>query len=367
MPSTKLIVHISEVDITPTTGMGRVEWHWKKAFEERGFHFLHIGPKEVGPYKHPGLFPYLAKRHVQKLRIRPLAYIVHEPASGLFTQLEAPCFVESHGVEQRYWELWKSGKIEGLLPPSWKTSLLYPLWRLRLANNGLKKAHKLLLLNNEDKAFVQRRWGRKENDIFVFNNGVEAFDLPAKKIGGDVPTILFNASWLLRKGINTLIKALQILSEQHVGFKLLLIGLGKHISKTEVASLLPFVKELEIIPSFDGKEEQGFLERSDIFVLPSFYEGKPLSLLQAMAAGLCCITTDTCGQKDLIDHRENGLLFEPGNETELATLLREVIQNPELATVLGRQAHADTKKLEWPSVSSQVVNFIERNITFTDI
>src|SRR5664279_746549 len=100
----RLIIHVSEVDIFSKTGMGRVEYHWKKSFEQADTTFLHIGPKEVGSLKHRALFPYYAFKYYKKLNLSPRALIVHEPISGPFTDGKVPCFLESHGVERRSWE-----------------------------------------------------------------------------------------------------------------------------------------------------------------------------------------------------------------------------------------------------------------------
>jgi hypothetical protein len=97
----KIIIHVSEIDIDTNGGMGRVEYYWKKSFENKGFQFIHIGPNEVGTFAHKWLFPYKAYDYFKKLNITPSAFIVHEPVSGQFINKGIPCFLESHGIERR--------------------------------------------------------------------------------------------------------------------------------------------------------------------------------------------------------------------------------------------------------------------------
>ena len=120
---------------------------------------------------------------------------------------------------------------------------------------------------------------------------------------------------------------------------------------------------VEVIPTFVRSEEVDILKRTNIFVLPSFFEGQPLSLLQAMEAGRCCITTNCCGQRDLIQHGENGLLYDSGKAPALAKLLGDCIQNEALCYRLGKQDKASVSDRHWSTVSHEVVDRIETHLS----
>jgi glycosyltransferase involved in cell wall biosynthesis len=354
------IVHISEINISPESGMGRVEYYWKRAFEKAGYDFIHIGPLEMNAATHPGLFPYKAFNYYRKLNLKPKALIVHEPASGYFVQKGVFCFVESHGVERRYWEEQKNGAVPLADKKSLnlKTRLLFPLWRLRGCDKGLKYAEKLLLINNDDKEYVKSKYKRHEKDIMLFRNGVHKFDLPGNTNSPGEFTILFNGSWLERKGIRTLIKAADLLHQQGLAIKYLLIGTGKDIPAVLSdwpEGLRPFVK---VVPRFQQEEEPGYLQTASLFVLPSYFEGQPLSLLQAMAAGKCCITTNCCGQKDTIENGKTGLLFTAGDYKELAVLINNCYYDEAMIKEIGKHARQYVQDFTWEKVSEDVVNFI---------
>ena len=95
-------------------------------------------------------------------------------------------------------------------------------------------------------------------------------------------------------------------------------------------------------------------------MLPSFFEGQPLSLLQAMETGRCCITTDCCGQRDLIRHTQNGLLHQPGDAVQLASLIEECAKSEGLRKSLGHRAKLTVQGRSWEQVGSEVVDFVER-------
>ncbi len=76
----------------------------------------------------------------------------------------------------------------------------------------------------------------------------------------------------------------------------------------------------------------------DIFVLPSLWEGLPLVLLKAMAAGLPVIATRVSGAEDIIADGENGRLIPPRQPEALARAVLELYARPDLWPVWGEQA-----------------------------
>lgn len=349
------IVHISEIDISPSSGMGRVEYNWKNAFERKGFNFIHIGPKEVGFCFHKSLFPYKAYNYFKNLKIKPRAFIVHEPASGQFVRRGIPCFLESHGVERRSWE-------NGDTIKSFITQKLYPIWRLRNCDIGLSKADKLLLINTDDKIFTQNKYTRRSEDIFIFKNGVNSQNGIINNLSSDRFVVLFNGTWIQRKGIHVLIEAAKSLYEKgYTDISYLLIGTGKNT--IEVLDDWPTClrESITVIEKFDQSEEITYLSSANLFVLPSFSEGQPLSMLQAMAAGKCCITTNCDGQKDIIINDETGLLFPIGDHFALSDLMIRCYLDRELIQKIGGLAKIEMKKRLWETVSDEVVDFVLKN------
>ena len=354
----KLVVHVAEVEVGLETGMGRISWHWRSELERRGHEFVHIGPSAVGPLRHRGLFPMKAWSAYRKLNRKAALFLVHEPASGAFVRGGAPLAVVSHGLERRSWEqrLADAAASEGT--PGLKTRALYPLWRLRNCDRGVKGANVLLVSNAQDQAFARDRYARDPADVHVFRNGV----VPLPLAGSEQPeafTVLFNASWIPRKGIATLNAAAQTLLQRQVPVKWILAG--THADRPSVLRSWPhqLAADTLVIPSFTSEQEQDLLARTSVFVLPSFFEGQPLSLLQAMAAGRCCVATNCCGQSDLIQHGQNGLLFPPGDAAALAGLLEQAFHNRAQRLRLGEQAQSSVRDRSWAAVSVEVVDRLQ--------
>lgn len=84
-----------------------------------------------------------------------------------------------------------------------------------------------------------------------------------------------------------------------------------------------------------------WLSLADAFVLPSLYEGLPLALLEAMAAGLACLASAVDGNLEVLRHGENGLLCPPADPQGLSQTLEALLSDEVLRTRLAQQAQAD--------------------------
>jgi len=363
-PTTRMplsILYIAETNLTKTTGMGRVGCHWKETFEASGHVFKAIGPREVGPLKHPGFFPSAALRCYRAMNWRPDVLMVHEPAAGAFCSEEIPIALVSHGLERRAWEELVTSGDSDRERVHLRSRLLFPLWRLRGCDVGLRKAPLLLLVSQQDKAYAQNYYCRSPDEIDVFQNGVSktaGHEYPIRKNGRI--TILFSGSWIKRKGTSTLIRAAVELESRGLEFNWLLAGTGLGNENSIIGEWPKQLQHsVQIISSFDPTEETRILAQADIFVLPSFFEGQPLSLLQAMEFGLCCITSACCGQQDFIQPNKNGLLHRPGDNAALADLIERCATQPNFREELGRNARISMQSRTWDAVSKNVMRSVE--------
>ena len=85
------------------------------------------------------------------------------------------------------------------------------------------------------------------------------------------------------------------------------------------------------------------LNKCEVFVLPSLYEGNPKALLEAMACGLPCLTSDIEGIKEIIKHNENGLLAKPLKD-EIKKALLLLFKDSSLSERLGVKARQTIEK-----------------------
>jgi glycosyltransferase involved in cell wall biosynthesis len=103
---------------------------------------------------------------------------------------------------------------------------------------------------------------------------------------------------------------------------------------------------LEVRNWIEADERDQLLACSDVFVLPSYYEGLPMSLLEAMAWGLAPICTPIGSIPEYIEDGVNGLLVRPGDVEELAEKIERVVLDGNLRAQLGQRARATVEPLD---------------------
>jgi glycosyltransferase involved in cell wall biosynthesis len=344
--------------------MGRVAWHWRQELIRRGYEVVHIGQAEVGLGVHPAFFPWTAWQRSRELGLHPAFVLAHEPAGLPFVLSGGRrTFVFSHGLERRGWEENRAGRSAAGVAVGLRTRLLFPLWRLRQADVALRRARALLVLNRDDREFALRRYRRRPEDVFLFRNGVDPAAErqhptdPPNTAG--VPTVLFVGTWMARKGVRTLVEAAGVLDRRGIAPRFVLAGTG--VAAEEILAAWPaeLRDRVRVIPRFAREEEAALYSGADVFVLPSLSEGQPLALLQALAAGCCCVASDISGSRELITHRESGLLHPAGDAGGLAACLAECLASPGLRAELGQGARRAVAGRSWEVVARDVIDFVE--------
>lgn len=145
------------------------------------------------------------------------------------------------------------------------------------------------------------------------------------------------ATFKKQKGHRYLIEAAASLISQFPDIRLLLIGDGELRdelkAQTKALGLNEHVHFLGL-----RTDVPKLLGASDYFVLPSLWEGLPVSLIEAMACGLPVIATQVSGTKDVMIHNQTGLMVPPGEVEALKDAMLQFLANQELAQKMGEVA-----------------------------
>ena len=354
-----IVLHVAQIEITPESGMGRVAWHWREALTRRGHRFVHIGRRPLDRDVHPAAYPLSALAAARRIAPDADVVLAHEPAAAAFLTSRRPTIAFSHGIERRGWAAARAFMAVSGERIALRSRITYPLWRLRPCDRAMRGAEGALVINREDYDYCIQRYGRTPERTFQFRNGVDPV-ARAPRTQGTPATLLFLGSWLARKGTRTLVDAAIALHAQGVRPRWLLAGTG--VSAPEVLGAFPEAlrPSIEVIERFHARDEVALHARATLLVLPSFFEGQPLALLQAMAAALPVVTSDCCGQRDLVAHGENGLLFPRGDAVALAACIERCLADPALRARLGDAARASVAGREWPHCADEAAEFIER-------
>lgn len=195
---------------------------------------------------------------------------------------------------------------------------------------------------------VQGRFERVPIGISdIFEPGKSTFSFNDKTVIGYVGRVS------REKGLEKLYKAFLTLDSKFDNLFLLIVGdgLDKDIFKGD--------RNIKITGFVSHEEVAEYLKAIDIFVLPSVTEANSLSTLEAMKAGVCCVTRDVGAIKDYLKHGHSGYLFD--EEEELVDILEKLIINEKLRKEMGRNARESVLKYTWENTSDLIIKVIENN------
>jgi colanic acid/amylovoran biosynthesis glycosyltransferase len=154
-----------------------------------------------------------------------------------------------------------------------------------------------------------------------------------------VPTILYVGRLVPEKGQAVLLRALALLLERGRRVRATLVGEGPQRSVLEaLGEQLGLAGQLEFTGALGQDEIHALYETASVFCLPSFAEGIPCVLMEAMAMELPVISTFVAGIPELVDDGYNGLLVAPGRVDQLARVLEWLLADPALCRRLGTAA-----------------------------
>jgi glycosyltransferase involved in cell wall biosynthesis len=170
-------------------------------------------------------------------------------------------------------------------------------------------------------------------------NGIDLARFPQPQ-GEREAGLVMSARFARQKDHATLLQALALLSSRHdMRPRLQLAGLGPLkdrmqalASRLGIASQVAFLGHHGDMPTL--------LRSQAIFVLSTHYEGMPLALVEAMAAGCACIASDVIGVRGVIDDGVTGVLVPEGDALALADALARLLRDPALSARLGAAARA---------------------------
>ncbi|OKS86400.1 glycosyltransferase family 4 protein [Mucilaginibacter polytrichastri] len=197
-----------------------------------------------------------------------------------------------------------------------------------------------LFLSTEERKKITEADYLPAAKVFVTKNIVRITQFKADdafrkqyKIPDHHKILLFVGRVIKQKGIFDVIKAFPQIKQQH-DVKLIIVGDGTELESIQQLTIelgitnqvifTGFIPEQDVIP---------FYANSDILVFPTYFpEGFPMALFNAVAAGMCIVTTPTRAAVDYLTEPENCLWTEPENSTNLANKVNNLLQSTALIT-----------------------------------
>ncbi|MGB3669656.1 MAG: glycosyltransferase family 4 protein [Phormidesmis sp.] len=138
------------------------------------------------------------------------------------------------------------------------------------------------------------------------------------------------------KGLPVLFESIAKIKQTNPNVVLTIVGDGGERKELEKAAAeMGIADNLDFVGYKSQAEVRQYMQQSDIFVLPSFAEGLPIVLMEALAAGLPVVSTQIAGNSDLVENGINGYLVPPGDTVLMAEHIKTLLDDADLRSRLG--------------------------------
>lgn len=216
-----------------------------------------------------------------------------------------------------------------------QNKLLY-LARFILEKNILNKVDKIISVSQKDCDFIRENYKIVSEKIAYIPNGVDFDKIKIKRARDEIRSelgiprdnfiFLTVARFDFQKAYDILVKAVTVLKYNLPNnVKFVFVGDGP-----ELQNINEIVKKYKIqrFILFTGKRNDVYdiMNASDVFILPSRWEGLPITLIEAGYIGLPIIASSTFGIKEIINNNETGILFKNEDYYDLATKIKELLE-----------------------------------------
>jgi glycosyltransferase involved in cell wall biosynthesis len=230
-------------------------------------------------------------------------------------------------------------------------------------------ARKVIFENKDDRnLFVSNRLSRSEKSIAIKGCGVNTqFYSPMPSKGfEDKFVFTFIGRLLYDKGVVEYVEAAKIVKIKYPNAVFRLLGELDNGNPAAVSenSLSEWIENHYIRYFGAAKDVRPFIAESDVIVLPSYREGMPRAILEALSMGKAVITTDTAGCRETVDEGENGFLVPSKNINALAD---SMIKSCELGKVVLAQMGEKSRQKAYKEFDENIINQQIMKIIQTEI
>ena len=222
---------------------------------------------------------------------------------------------------------------------SWKARILGTIVRM-LYRIGLRCAHHVIFQNNDDlDEFCESGLVKRDKCFVVNGSGVNMEHFKPAPFPEQL-TFLMISRLLKSKGVGEYLEAARIVKQKHPEVRFMLLGKFE----TNMQDALPkdyvqtFVDD-GIVERFEETSDvRPYFAQCSVYVLPSYREGIPRTVLEAMAMGRPIITTDANGCRETVQDTVNGFLVPVRDVKKTADAMEQFVEHPLYVTSMGEMS-----------------------------
>lgn len=230
-----------------------------------------------------------------------------------------------------------------------------------LYKQALRHNHLVFFQNPDNMAhFIEERIVERSRTVLINGSGVDLEYYSPSPVPEGPPVFLFVGRILWEKGIREFIEASRQLKRKYPTVRFCILGpLGDHPDAVPRRQIERWVEEGPVEYFGETRDVRPYIRDCSVLVLPSYHEGLPRSVLEAMSMGRAVITTDASGCKETVVNGENGLLVPVGNVPALVQAMDLLASDPQLTHQMGlRGRHICEQKFDVRKVNNVILSSI---------
>jgi glycosyltransferase involved in cell wall biosynthesis len=350
----KVRVAMLGLGLGTTTGIATVVKNWISAgYDERVvLHYVSTNDSQVPGQKLRKAWECL-RAYLRLLFLLPRVDVVHihMAMDGSFWRKQIPFHLA---------RLFRRKTIVHLHGSEFKQFYADGGWlRQALIRTMFGRASAAMMLSKQWRDWLNSICKRTPNIEIVYNTAKRREN--PDRAGRELVTITLMGRLGKRKGTYDLIDAFEQIAPRHPNARLVLPGDGEIDEVKAVIAERGLQDVIEVPGWVSGAAQDELWNRTDVYTLPSYNEGLPGSVLEAMSAGLPCVSTPVGGIPEAVIDGETGYLVEAGDVPALAGALEKLVADEELRLSMGAAGHALlASKFDIDSIVDQVVALQER-------
>ncbi|OBU38015.1 glycosyltransferase family 4 protein [Photobacterium phosphoreum] len=225
----------------------------------------------------------------------------------------------------------------------------------------LKKAKGVIFQNRDNmQVFIDKKIVPKNKCFLVNGSGVDLCHYSLTPLPFKAHFLLI-ARLLGDKGIREYVKAAEIVKQKYPDTVFELVGPeDPSLDGIKLDEINQWNEQGIIKYSGSTTDVRPYIENCSIYVLPSYHEGMPRTVLEAMAMGRPILTTDVPGCRETVENGENGWLVEKANVEQLAERMVWFIENQDQWEIMGQNSHKmANEKFDVHKVNAEIMKIME--------
>lgn len=217
---------------------------------------------------------------------------------------------------------------------------------------------KVFFQNNDDKnEFINNSLITEDKVVIINGSGVNVDKFSPTPLPKE-PAFLFIGRLLKDKGIMEYLEACKVIKKNYPKVRCLLVGpYDSNPSSIRPEELKPYIDDKIIEYYGEQSDVRPFISQCSTYVLPSYHEGTPKTVLEAMAMGRSIITTDAPGCRETVESGVNGYLVKVKDVEDLVEKMKRLIANNDKAQNMGLKSSEKVKeKYDVKIINKKIIN-----------